>query len=106
MQKKFILILVVEAIVGLVIIVTAHFQTDLYSQTSYQTIHLTQTEWDIITIRVQDWTYSPTNGTAIPTSGFVTYPNYPFIVLWFFLPLNFVLIVNLLRSKETKPTTC
>ncbi len=103
MQKTAKSILIIESVVFLLFTLTSFFQWELFAQTSYQTVHLTKTDWSFVVIRVQDFSYDLTTGTIAPNSGVVTYLNYPYLIMWFFLPLNLILIASILRSKESKP---
>ncbi|MGD2066987.1 MAG: hypothetical protein PVI43_07475, partial [Candidatus Bathyarchaeota archaeon] len=60
------------------LVLSTHLQSEMFSQTSYSTAHLTRTSFDYFTIKVQHFDYYH-NGTAMPTSGIIEHPNYSFI---------------------------
>ncbi len=104
LKKKYILVIAVDMAAFLLFVLTSFFQWQLFAQNSGSQliIHLTRTEWGFSSLTIQNFSYNYSNGTTTATSGLITYLNYPYIIAYFFLIENIVLVVNLLRNKEAK----
>lgn len=92
MQAKYIALISINFLFFILLAFSWLSLTNVFSQTTYQTLHLTRTDYGFFFISVQDWNYA--NGTAVPTSGFTTYINYPFVILYVSFFVNVFFIVG------------
>ncbi len=92
MQAKYIVLVSINFLFLFLLAFSWLSLTNVFSQTSYQTIHLTRIDYYLFTIRVQDWNY--TNGTIVPTSGFTTHINYPSALLYVSFFVNTIFIIG------------
>jgi len=87
------LIILLNVIFLILFVFGSYFVYDLFRQPSEQITHLTSSNWFVFTIDVQHFNYQ--NGTVVPTSGIMSYPNVPSILFWVYL----MLITNIVIMK-------
>ena len=94
----------IDVILFLLFIIASYLQWQLfaYDSNSPLVIHLTNSQWSLSSLTIQNFSYNYSDGTTISTSGLITYVNYPFLIGFSFMLFNILLMVNLLRNREAK----